>query len=286
MTGNAAIPEHGTLSRAKYHRCPCDECKAFLAAYQRRRYRMKGYGTWQPLVDAGPAREHLLALNADGYSWAVIAKHLGRHTAAITGIVYELSRGRRRRIRPEFASQILAVQGADLTPGLVPALGTVRRIRALNAAGWPNRLIGDRIGTSRKVVGQMTRQKFVTPATARAVADCYEELKRLCPEEHGVEAWAVLRVQRSAVRAGWRDPLWWEDWGGIDDPGFNPATVEHGLSRNELGALRRKEVEHLMSFGLDADVISGRLGMATTTVQTIMTEVRTGVRRQRSGVAA
>ncbi|MBQ1164246.1 hypothetical protein KBZ21_40320, partial [Streptomyces sp. A73] len=37
------------------------------------RYRLRGYGTWQPLADAQPVREHVSALVAAGYTITSIA---------------------------------------------------------------------------------------------------------------------------------------------------------------------------------------------------------------------
>ncbi|MEU7010399.1 hypothetical protein [Streptomyces sp. NPDC046332] len=281
-------PEHGTLSCGKYHKCQRPECREAVRAYRRRVHRLQGYGQWQPLVDAEPARAHLQHLNAQGFSYQVIADHLGRYLAAVTGIVYELNpgRGRKRRIRAEFSQAILAITPDDLTPGLLQAAGTARRICALNAIGWPTRIIADRLGVACPRVREVTRQQHVTHATASAVADCYEDLKDRNPLEHGIAPGTVLKLQRLAARKGWRDPLWWEDMGGIDDPLFDPAEADQGLKRNEEAAVRRAEIEHLSSFGMNYEQIAARLGMQPGSVRDIVRELRTGQRRDRQGAAA
>lgn len=281
--------EHGTLSCGKYRKCPRPECREAARAYRRLTYRKQGYGTWKPLVDAEPARKHLLALNAAGFSYKVIAEHLGRYTAAVTGIVYELSpnKQRKRRIRPEFEAAILALTPESMTPGMLPAAGSVRRVRALNAIGWPTRVIADHMGTVPARIRSVTGQQLVTRATAQGIADCYRELHRLNPLEHGIAPGTVLKLTRMAARKGWLDPLWWEDMGDIDDPDFDPAAVEQELNRNDEAAVRRAEIEHLMAFGLDHEAIAGRMDMHPTTVRSIMNELRTGQRRdRRTGVAA
>lgn len=278
--------EHGTLSCGKYRKCPRPECREAARAYRRRTYRQKGYGTWHPLVDAEPARQHLLQLNAAGFSYQVIAEHLGRYVAAVTGIVYELTPGKRkRRIRPEFEAAILALSPETMTPGMLPATGSARRIRALNAIGWPTRVIAERMGTVPPRIRAITGQQLVTRSTAQGIADCYEELHRLDPLQHGITPGTVLKLTRMAARKNWRDPLWWEDMGHIDDPQFDPTTAEQQLGRNDEAAVRRTEIQHLMSYGFDHEQIAGRLDMHPTTVRNIMGELRTGKRRDRGAAA-
>lgn len=279
--------EHGTLSCGKYRKCPRPECREAARAYRRLTYRKQGYGTWQPLVDAEAARQHLLTLNAAGFSYKVIAEHLGRYTAAVTGIVYELSPGkqRKRRIRPEFEAAILALSPETMTPGMLPAIGSIRRVRALNAIGWPTRVIADHMGTVPPRIRSITSQQLVTRATAQGIANCYQALHRLNPLEHNINPGTVLKLTRMAARKGWRDPLWWEDMGGIDDPEFDPTMVERELGRNDEAAVRRAEIEHLMSYGCNHDQIAARLDMHPTTVRNIMNELRTGQRRERRSVA-
>ncbi|MBQ1164645.1 hypothetical protein KBZ21_42470, partial [Streptomyces sp. A73] len=62
------LPPHGSLSRHKHHGCDCQLCHSNYRDYETRRYRLRGYGTWQPLADAQPVREHVSALVAAGYT--------------------------------------------------------------------------------------------------------------------------------------------------------------------------------------------------------------------------
>lgn len=59
MTTDRQPPHHRNLTCVKEYRCKRPECVARNQAYARRRYRQQGYGTWQPLVDATPARQHI-----------------------------------------------------------------------------------------------------------------------------------------------------------------------------------------------------------------------------------
>jgi hypothetical protein len=282
--GKRPIADHGTLSRAKYHGCKCEPCRDYLANYQRTRYRKIGYGTWQPLVDAEPVRQHLLALNAAGLSYDVIAERAGMYTATVTGFVYDLGTKikRKKRTRRETAKRLLAITADTVTPGMVNAVGTIRRIRALAANGWPMRGLASHIGVAQTTVWKITQQTEVYRHTSRAVADCYEALRNERPEDHGVPPWVAARTRQWAAEQQWPDPLWWEDMGRIDDPTFDPAAVERELNRDELGALRREEIEHLDSYGCTPEVIAERLDMALSTVRAIVQEIHTGQRRDRT----
>lgn len=282
--GHRPLPDHGTLSRAKYHKCKCQPCRDYIAAYQRTRYRKIGYGTWQPLVDAEPVRQHLLALNAAGLSYEVIAERTGLYTATVTGFVYDLSPKirRKKRTRPDTAAKILAVTADSVTPGMVSAVGSVRRIRALAAVGFPMRSLAPRIGVAKTTVWRITQQTEVYRPTSRAVADCYTDLRDQRPEDHGIPPWLAARTRQWAADRQWPDPLWWEDMGHIDDPMFDPAAAERELKRNELAALRRQEIAHLAAFGREPEEIAERLDMALSTVRTIVQEIHTGQRRDRT----
>ncbi|MFD8919409.1 hypothetical protein ACFV0Y_16520 [Streptomyces sp. NPDC059569] len=287
MTTTRPLPDHGTLSRHKYHGCKCDTCVENYRAYQRSRHRKQGYGTWQPLIDAGPVRQHLLALNAAGFSWPVIAERVGCRASNINSFIYDKAqRPARKRVTPELAARILAVTAADLTPGTIDATGTTRRLQALASVGWPLRSLGPHIGIAEASVGRIRHQKWVFRPTAAAVAETYDQLRDERPEDHGVPAWVALKTRRWAARQQWRDPLWWDDMGHIDDPAFDPEVAEAELNRDQLAAHRRAEVEHLAGFGLPDRDIAARLGMNEQYVHALIRELRTGQRRDRTGLAA
>lgn len=272
----AAGTKHGTLSCGKYRKCKRPECIEAVRAYRRTVHRKKGYGTWQPLVDAEPARRHLLALHEAGYSYKVIADYLGKHTAGITGIVYDLSphHPRRKRIRPQLAEQILGLTEEKLTPGMLPAAGTARRLRALTAVGWPNRIIGEHLGVAAPRISQIAKQQIVTHAVAQAVAECYRQLSGLSPADHGVTPATIVRLRNLAERHAWRDPVWWEDMGHIDDPTFDPSTAERPLNFHEQAQLRREEILHLASYGATPVEIAARLGLGRDFVVARLRELR------------
>jgi lambda repressor-like predicted transcriptional regulator len=288
MTTIRTLPDHGTLSRYKHHGCKCDTCRAGYCAYQRTSRRRRGYGTWQPFVDAEPIRQHILTLHGSGMSYASIAKAAGLYEATVTGFIYKLSRKDplKKRATPAIAAKILAVKADPLLSGRVDATGARRRIQALAANGWPMASLAEAIGVSPDTVNRITRQRSVYVATARSVADVFERYSNEAPQNHGVPQWKVDRTRNEAQTKRWPDPVWWEDMGHIDDPNFDPNDAEKRLGRNELAALRRAEVEHLASFGFNAEEIDDRVDLALSTIRAILAELRTGQRRDRTKAAA
>jgi hypothetical protein len=282
MAGPHKETQHGTMSCRKYRGCNRPECVQAANAYEARRHRLIGYGKWNPLVDAEPARKHLKMLNSAGCSYASIAATLGRYKAAVTTIVFpQGSKAPTKRIRPEFSAAILALTIEDVRPPRVDATGTKRRIRALNLIGWPTTIISERIGREGTRISHIHLQKQVRRETAQAIKDCYDTLKDLNPTDHGINPHTSLTVAGKARAHGARDPLWWEDWGHIDDPGFDPDTAEQELNRKQLGALRRQEIEHLLSYGCPEEQIAERIGLQHGTVRDVVAELRAGQRRDR-----
>lgn len=161
------------------------------------------------------------------------------------------------------------------------ATGTVRRIRALIAIGHTGTFIANTVGLHRDALNKITRheQPRVRTTTARSIATAYRRLA-LTPGPS-------VRARTDAARKGWHGPLAWDET-TIDNPEAEPETDTgtDDLPRNELAAVRRAEVEHLNAFNLPEDDIARRLGMAKSTVHTIVTELRSGQRRDRSPAAA
>ncbi|WP_327335921.1 hypothetical protein OG384_04600 [Streptomyces sp. NBC_01324] len=282
------LADHGTLSRYKHHGCKCDVCRAGYCTWQRTRYRRRGYGTWHPFVDAQPIRQHILALHGSGMSFASIAQAASMHEATVTGFIYALGKRApvKKRATPEIAAKILAVKSDPMLSGWVDATGTRRRIQALAANGWPMGALAAAIGVNSGTVNRMTRQVRVFAATARAVAAMYTRYATASPQDHGVELWKIERTRRAAQAKHWPDTVWWEDMGHIDDPDFDPVASERRLGRDELAAVRRAEVEHLASYGYEAEEINKRVDIALSTIRAILTELRTGQRRDRTKAAA
>ncbi|MDH6448249.1 hypothetical protein M2155_000657 [Streptomyces sp. SAI-119] len=284
------LPPHGSLSRHKYHKCKCDTCFEGYRAYQRSRHRRKGYGTWEPYVDAEPIRQHLINLREQGISSAQVAAIAGLYTATVNGFLYDLNnnRPRKKRATREVAEKILAVTADQGMAHLVDSTGTRRRLQALARLGWPMKALGPHIGVNPATVNRLALQAHVYGRTAKAVTQCYEQLRNQKPEEHGVVPGLARRIRNWAEREGWRDPQWWEDYGHIDDPDFDPATADTELGVREKAALRREEIIHFAWHGDSPEQILNRLGgeVSISTVRQIVNEWRTGQKRDRKQAAA
>ncbi len=283
-------PHHRNLTCVKEYNCHRPECMARSRAYQRSRHRRMGYGTWEPFVDAEPIRQHLIMLRENGISSAQVAQAAGLYTATVNGFLYALnsSRPRKKRATREIAEKILAVTVDQGIPHFSDATGTRRRLQALARIGWPMKALGPHIGVNPATVNRLTLQSQVYGATAKAVEQAYGELKNQRPEEHGVAPGLTVRARNRAEHEGWPDPQWWEDYGHIDDPDFDPASADRALRRGELAELRREEIEHLAWCGHEPDEILARLNneVSISTVRQIVQDWRTGQKRQRKAVAA
>lgn len=95
-----------------------------------------------------------------------------------------------------------------IRPCRLPAVGTVRRIRALQAIGWPRHLMAPELGVqTAAAVGLMGRSGTVSRQNAENVQSLYGRWSmRLGPSQ---------RSRLIALRYGWPPPLAWDD---IDDP--------------------------------------------------------------------
>lgn len=108
-------------------------------------------------------------------------------------------------------------------PLQVNAVGSQRRIRALQCLGWSMSAIAAHVGFSESWVGMLLRVKHVKPATAARVAELYDDLSMRLPETTTRDQKAaVTKARRYAERAGWAPPLAWDDE-AIDDPDARPA---------------------------------------------------------------
>lgn len=102
-------------------------------------------------------------------------------------------------------------------PRTVPAIGTIRRIRALRALGWSVLDIAETAGLPDKTIrNPCHRGTSVYRSTADAIARAYDQLSMSIPAGPYHE-----RGRRYAARQGWAPPLAWDE-GSIDDPAARP----------------------------------------------------------------
>ena len=221
-THKQARHQHGTRACYVLDKCRCRPCARANAENQRRVERLTGYGTWQPYVDAQPARDHIEQLRAAGMGLKRIATAASLSHSTLTKLVY----GKRMPdgtyqptagVRPDTEQRILAVTAHIDTLGahaLVDGTGTRRRLQALVALGWSQRKLSIAldVGHDGSNFGRLIGAPVVHAATARAVRDLYNQLSmQLPPATNQRERISVNRSRNYAAARGWLPPLALDD---------------------------------------------------------------------------
>lgn len=250
-----AVHRHGSRTTYIVHGCRCDACREDNTVKARERRRAQLYGRHQ-LVDAEPARTHIRSLMDQGMGWKRIARAAGLNPSTVYPILYGKHadnpdhpehRPPRKQILRSNADAILAVKLDLADAAFIPAIGTVRRIQALHAAGWTLSELAGRLGMSptnftrlhtdrkrrprkrmpRRGVQAINRYRLhwtVQRVTADAVARLYDQLVDLDAAEHMTPI-GYARSVASAKRRGWAPPAAW-DADSIDDPAARPMPTD------------------------------------------------------------
>lgn len=105
-------------------------------------------------------------------------------------------------------------------PLQIDSTGTVRRLRALAAMGWPAHAIGGDMGVTEDqvVLWRKGRHRKILASSAARVIDVYDRLS-MTP---GPSSW----TRSYARNRGWAPPLAWDDE-TIDDPTIAPHVGGH-----------------------------------------------------------
>jgi hypothetical protein len=195
---------HG-YARYRLDGCRCYTCGWAVSVYERDRAAQIAAGTWR--VPTGPVREHLRALRAAGMA------------GVGSGTVQDLLLRPRPTIRKPIADRLMALR-PELAPSThIPALGTVRRIRALAALGHSLVRQAAELGWDIRnlcaLAGSVDGR--VKVSTARLVAALYERWHMTPATARG-----SVTARNRARRLGWAPPMAWDD---IDDPDEQPRGV-------------------------------------------------------------
>lgn len=217
--------QHGTRIAYVLDKCRCPDCTRASTEYNAYLRRQRAYGR-SNLVDAEPARQHILALGSRGMGWKRVAHAAGIAPALVGGILYGDSSNRRpprRRIMRRTSERILSVTFTQTAGGLVSAVGTQRRLRALVAIGWSMKRIGVLLGTVN--MHDLMRQPSVQAQTADRVRKLYDRIwNQKPPHTNHRDLIAYRRSINFARSQGWPPPLAWDD-DRIDDPTTRPSGV-------------------------------------------------------------
>lgn len=257
----------GGLSTDKYlRRGLCKKCDAT-------RRLMTGYEV--SLVDAEPARQHVIALREAGIGERRIGELAGMSRSVIQSLIRGKSRDGRReppsaQISKRTHEKIMAVPlptPAELklmmAPGArVDATGTRRRIRALIAFGYTQSALAARIGWQ---VGNFSHQLVhhkgatVTAATAVKVQEMFTELE-LTPGQ-------ADRSRQLAKKHGWVVPMAWDE-DEIDVPDVDVAAVKAATApRPKRYDFVDLYLELRDFIGLNDTQIAARMGIELNSLQ-------------------
>lgn len=130
---------------------------------------------WNGLVDAGPAREHLLALSAQG----VGRRSVEAACDVASSILEEVMRGGKDRLRKKTSDRILAVDvGAIADHGLVNARETWGLIKQLLELGVTRKELARRLGSAAAVPALQLRRGKVLAATQARVRRLHAAFER------------------------------------------------------------------------------------------------------------
>src|SRR5512141_1207484 len=130
---------------------------------------------WNGLVDAGPARAHLVALSELG---------LGRRSVEAAcdvagSILHDVKTGRKARIRKKTADRILAVDiSAIADHGLVDARGSWEIIEQLLELGCTRREVARRLGSTAFIPALQLGRDKVLAKTEQRVRRIYWDIAR------------------------------------------------------------------------------------------------------------
>lgn len=262
------LADHGT--RACYLRgCRQPECAAAHRRYCKQ-YDLRRLTNGPVRVDAQPVIERLRTLTAAGWSQGAIAESAGSDSGNISMILS----GHFRRVHPKTARSILAIP-ADASPKnyWVDPTGTIRRVQALAAIGWPVRRTAADVGMSESGMRHLINghHSNAQRSIALAVANLYESRSTVPGPSPEAAGWAR--------KFGWPDPTYWEDTGAIDDPTHDPHALEPARTRIEQIA---EDADWLLRAGHDIDHIANRLGVTRSYINKALAHQRNNRTEERT----
>lgn len=206
-------------------------------ANRRRRERLRsGESAWG---DMDAVQAHIRKLRGQGMGVRQIAALADISDDTLGRLVWNVRRGKTRRIHIGTAERILAVR---LDPRKLPARSPVdstharRLLQALVVAGWTVPLLAERYGTDRQnFLKYFYKERFAAGVCVR-IFDMFEELWREGPPQ--VSSFSATKARRLAERHGWVGIGAWDE-GTIDDPDAKPNLLGDPESTVDAELVRR-----------------------------------------------
>lgn len=259
-TADREAPHHRNLTCYTDYQCRLPECVERYRIRDRDRYHAIANGTWQPLLEAAPIREHLLELHTAGITIYRVSQLTGltyKSVRAFTQHDYGNVAPRRHRVTREVAAKILAINLEEHTPGTVSPVGSRRRFQALVAIGWPTFHTAVRADIHPSNRNSMFRFPVIRAVTAQRIAAVYDDMRHQAPAKYGIAATSIKRAKLQAEREHWAPPAYWDETGGIDDPEFQP---QYGITRRLIVAQDANWI--MRTVGLGRGATAERLGVS------------------------
>lgn len=222
-----------------------------------------------PLIDAEPARAHIVALREQGLSTRTISRLSGVSMKAIASLIWGVEgRPPTAHVRQDTADRLAAVDPRLelLAPlNMVSATGSRRRLQALVAVGWPLRRLAIEMPTTNSWVGKLARGRVtrVRVSTARKIRALYDRLWDVAPAAGTPrERRAVTMARQAAAERGWAPPMAWDD---IDDPAAEPQGAGYTPARGKLPDA--SEIAFLVAGGDSVEVLADRYETSVDSVR-------------------
>ncbi|MEU4154799.1 hypothetical protein [Streptomyces antimycoticus] len=235
---NSKIP-HGHPACADYG-CKREECLSARRRAQKEREYLRTVGRpCRPSTDR--TAQHIARLRTAGMSDAAIRATAGIgydpfYNAARPGGI--TTRATEARI---LAVPMPAVAEGTVNCARINGRGTLLRLQALMAVGWPQAVIAQRMDNDSTwtSLSQVMRRltlggQYVTLGMAISVQRVYEQLWNQDPLQHGVSPLAVRRAKSKAKAGKWPMPMALDD-DALDDP-RNGRLINPSPSKPRLNA--------------------------------------------------
>lgn len=236
--------KHGSTAAYYTAKCRCDICRT---AQFRRAKEYKRRQRLDPMVEAAPALARVDKWVAEGFPRKLVWSTAGLIKQHKTP----------RRLHASAVHKLMTLTRQDLLTNaapnaVVPSIGAQRRVRALQAMGWPVTAMPISANTAYGLL----RKDTVFASVHRAVASFYDQLSMIPGPSN-----------RSRVIFGsYPPPLAWDD-DAIDDPAARPESIRTaGTARRDQITERREAIAALTESGLSAAAIADRLGVTGRTV--------------------
>ncbi|WP_194819313.1 hypothetical protein [Nocardia sp. XZ_19_385] len=253
-----------------FSRGMCSHC------YTSTRYKQQILGSWDPdRLDPAAARAHLEQLRAAGLNQNQVARLAGVHHTVLSRLP-EVAFITRRTEQALLAIPV-PEHCAEIAPdkSLVPITGSVRRIQALVAFGYPQAQLSRELGiqvasmralTGRPVPGNKSAGQEITAGRHRQIEKLFNQLQMTPGPSQG--------ARELGKKHGWALPFEWDEE-SIDHPDAKPIRAQRTpkTDREARQVERRELIATEVRQGATGHLIADRHKLAPAVVDRIISEL-------------